>query len=99
MDSGLEVYYGVGSGTVTIPSAASNGGRVIIYVETNNGATFTQKLSTGFPSVTQFPFSTNVGLLQPGDTIYVGFGPNGNYANDAFTHDFEIVFKETGNPL
>ncbi len=95
----LAGYYGVGSGSVTMATAASNGGQIVIYTETNNGAAFTQTLSSIFPSVTPFPFSTNVGQLQPGDTIYVGIGPNLSDGNDSFSHDFSIVFKETGNPL
>jgi len=95
----LAGYYGVANGTVTMATAASNGGQVVIYTETSNGATFTQRLNSTFPSVTPFLFSTNVGQLQPGDTIYVGIGPNLSDGSDSFSHDFNIVFKETGNPL
>lgn len=95
----LAGYYGVSSGFVKIGSTASNGGQVVIYTETNNGAAFTQKFTGALVGGVQFDFSTNVGQLQPGDTIYVGIGPNLHDGSDGFSHDFSIVFKETGNPL
>jgi len=95
----LSGYYALTGTTVTMATAASNGGQVMIFTETNSGATFTQKFSSTFPSVTPFTFDQNVGFLSAGDTIYVGIGPNLSDGNDSFSLDFNIAFKETGNPL
>jgi hypothetical protein len=95
----LSGYYGLSASSVTIGTAASNGGQVMIFTETNAGATFTQKYSATFSSVTPFVFDQNVGFLNKGDTIYVGVGPNLSDGNDSFSWDYSIVFKETGNPL
>jgi hypothetical protein len=92
-------YYGIGSSFVTSSTAASNGGQVIIYTETNAGATFTQKFNSTYLGGATLTFDQNVGQLQAGDTIYVCVGPNTNDGSDSFTMDFSIVFKETGNPL
>ena len=95
----LAGYYGISSSFVTVTTAASNGGQLMIFTESANGATFTQKFSQTFPAVTPFVFDQNVGQLQPGDTIYVAVGPNTTDGSDSFQLDFSIVFKETGNPL
>jgi len=95
----LAGYYGISSSYVTIGNALSNGGQLVVYTDTNDGATFANKHSSTFAPAVSHPFNGNVGYLQPGDTIYVGIGPNGNDAYDGFTLDFSIVFKETGNPL
>jgi hypothetical protein len=95
----LAGYYAVGSGFVTASSTLGNGGQVLIYTETNNGATFTQKYSSLYAAGTTLNYSLNVGLLQAGDTIYVAVGPNTNDGNDSFGLDFSILYKETGNPL
>ena len=95
----LAGYYGIDNSYVTGSSTMGNGGQVLIYTETNNGATFTQKFSSNYAAGTTLPFVLNVGQLQPGDTIYVAVGPNTTDGNDSFSLDFSVVFKETGNPL
>ncbi|TLD72693.1 hypothetical protein FEM03_01050 [Phragmitibacter flavus] len=95
----LAGYYGISSSFVTIGTAASNGGQVVIYTDTNGGATFTNKHTSTFAPTVAHPFNGNVGYLQPGDTIYVGIGPNGHDGSDSFTLDFSIVYKESSNPL
>jgi len=92
-------YYAVASGSVTMATAASNGGQVVIYAETANGTSYVQKYSSTFPSVTAFPFQSNVGQLQAGDTIYVGIGPNLSDGSDSFSLDYNIVYNPSVNPL
>lgn len=93
----LAGYYGISASSVTVTTAASNGGQVVILTEA--GGVTTQKFAQTFPSVTPFAFDQNVGLLQAGDTIFVAIGPNTTDGSDSFQLDFSIVFKETGNPL
>lgn len=90
----LAGYYGISASFVTMPQEVSNGGRVVVHTETNNGATFTQKSNAAFPSVTPFAFDQSVGWLDAGDTIYVGIGPNTSATSDAFFLDFSIVYNE-----
>jgi hypothetical protein len=92
-------YYGVNNSYVTQSSALGNGGQLVIYKDINNGTTFTNTFSSTYAPATTLTFDGNVGYLQPGDTIYIGIGPNGTDGNDGFSLDFSIVFKETGNPL
>ena len=89
----------ISAGTITVNSVASNGVQVLVYTETNSGATFTQKFNALCLGAQTHNFSLNVGQLQPGDTIYVAFGPNLSDGSDGFSHDFSVIFKETGNPL
>jgi hypothetical protein len=92
-------YYGISSSFVTGSAALGNGGQVVVYTDTNNGSTFTNKFSGLYPAGGTINFNGNVGLLQPGDTIYVGAGPNTTDGSDSFSIDFSIVLKENGNPL
>ncbi|HYF35387.1 MAG TPA: hypothetical protein VD994_08875, partial [Prosthecobacter sp.] len=92
-------YYGISSSFVTQSSALGNGGQLVVYTDTNGGSLFTNKFSGTYPPAGTLNFDGNVGLLQAGDTIYVGIGPNTTDGNDGFTLDFSIVFKENGNPL
>jgi serine/threonine protein kinase len=44
-------------------------------------------------------FDSNIGLLAPGDTVYVAVGPDGNDGDDSFTDfDFSII-RESGPTL
>ena len=95
----LAGYYGINNSFVTASSTAGNGGQVIVYAETNSGATFTQKHNALYAAGTTLNFNHNVGQLQAGDTIYVCVGPNTTDGNDSFTLDFSIVFNELGNPV
>lgn len=95
----LAGWYGISNSFVTQGSALGNGGQVVVYTDTNDGATFTNHFSGTYPAAGTINFNGNVGYLEPGDTIYVGVGPNTTDGNDGFTVDFSIVFKETGNPL
>lgn len=95
----LAGYYGINNSFVTASSSAGNGGQLIIYTETNAGATFTQKFNATYAPASTLPFVLNVGQLQTGDTIYVAVGPNTTDGNDSFSLDFSIVFNETGNPV
>ncbi|MHA3775701.1 hypothetical protein ACXR0O_29655 [Verrucomicrobiota bacterium sgz303538] len=95
----LAGYYGINNSFVTGNSTMGNGGQVIIYTETNNGATFTQKFSSLYAAGQTLPFVLNVGYLQAGDTIYVAVGPNTTDGNDSFSLDFSVVFNEAVNPV
>ncbi|MBI5775617.1 MAG: hypothetical protein HZA89_18005 [Verrucomicrobia bacterium] len=95
----LAGYYGLTNTFVTCTSTNGNGGQLIVYTDTNGGATFTQKTNRLYGAGTTANFNLNTGFLQAGDTIYVEVGPNTNDGNDGFTLDFNILFKETGNPL
>lgn len=92
-------YYGINNSFVTQSSALGNGGQVVIYKDIDNGTTFTNTFSGTYPPASTLNFNGNVGYLEPGDTIYIGVGPNLTDGNDGFSIDFSIVFKETGNPL
>ncbi|MFT5303355.1 MAG: hypothetical protein ACI814_004174, partial [Mariniblastus sp.] len=39
----------------------------------------------------QKSFDVELGYLQKGDTVYVGFGANGNHISDYFETDFELI--------
>ncbi|MCG8457732.1 MAG: hypothetical protein MI919_15765, partial [Holophagales bacterium] len=63
-----------------------NGRMVEVYVND-------QPIDSTFSPVdpgTSVDFDTCLGLLQPGDTIYVAVGPNGNTKKDRAEFDFEI---------
>jgi hypothetical protein len=95
----LAGYYGINNSFVTASSTAGNGGQVIVYTETNAGATFTQKYNGLYAAGTTLNFNHNVGQLQVGDTIYVCVGPNTTDGNDSFSIDFSIAFNEVANPV
>lgn len=96
----LAGYYGISNGFVTSSTSASNGGQVIVYTETNNGASFTQKLNgTYVGGGTLNITALNVGQLQAGDTIYVCVGPNTADGSDSFSIDYSIYCNEIANPL
>ncbi|MDB6139394.1 MAG: hypothetical protein JWO94_2466 [Verrucomicrobiaceae bacterium] len=96
----LAGYYGISNGFVTSSTATSNGGQVIVYTETNAGASFTQKLNgTYVGGGTLNITALNVGQLQAGDTIYVCVGPNTVDGSDSFSIDFSIYCNEIANPL
>jgi hypothetical protein len=95
----LNGYYAITNSFVTGSSTAGNGGQVLVYTETSNGMTFTQKYGGLYAAGTTLNFNQNVGFLEAGDTIYVAVGPNTNDGNDSFSLDFSISFKENGNPL
>lgn len=95
----LAGYYGINNSFVTQGSASGNGGQLVVYKDIDDGDTFTNTFSGTYPPASTLNFNGNVGYLEPGDTIYVGIGPNTTDGNDGFTVDFSIVFKETGNPL
>jgi hypothetical protein len=95
----LDGYYAISSSFVTGNSTAGNGGQLLIFTETNNGATFTQKYNGLYPAATTLNFDQNVGFLQAGDAIYVAVGPITTDGNDSFSLDYSISFKESGNPL
>jgi len=95
----LAGYYGISSSFVTSSDSRSNGGQVMIFTETNGGATFTQKYSSLYVGGGTLNFDQNVGYLAVGDTVYVAVGPNTSDSYDSFTMDFNISFLETGNPL
>lgn len=95
----LAGYYGLSSSFVTSSDAHSNGGQVVVYVETNAGQIFTPKTGGTYGPAGTLNFDQNLGLLSRGDTIYVGVGPNTNDGSDSFQMDFSIAFNETGNPL
>jgi len=42
-------------------------------------------------------FDTNIGLLAPGDTLYVAVGPDGNDGSDTFS-DFDFTIVREGGP-
>ncbi|MBI5774283.1 MAG: hypothetical protein HZA89_11140 [Verrucomicrobia bacterium] len=90
-------YYGLTNSFVTDIDTSGNGGQILIYTDTAGG--YVQKTNLLYAAGTTVNFNLNVGYLQTGDTIYVCFGPNGNDGSDAFNLDFNIMFKETGNPL
>ena len=93
-------YYGISNGYVTGSSTLGNGGQVIIYTETNNGASFTQKFTGTYPAGTTINITgLNVGQLQAGDMIFFCVGPNTVDGNDSFQLDFSIWFNEIANPL
>jgi hypothetical protein len=95
----LAGYYGISNSFVTGSSTLGNGGQLIVYTETNAGATLTQKFNALYAAGTTLPFNQNVGQLQAGDTIYVCVGPNTTDGNDSFSLDFSISFNELGNPV
>lgn len=96
----LTGYYALSNGFVTGSSTSGNGGQVIVYTETNGGATFTQRLSAVYAAGGTVNLTAlNVGLLQPGDTIYVCVGPNLTDGNDSFSLDFNIYCNEIANPF
>jgi hypothetical protein len=95
----LDGYYAITSSFVTGNSTLGNGGQLIIYTETNNGATFAQKYSSLYAAGTTLNFNQNVGFLEAGDTIYVGVGPNTTDGNDSFSLDFSVSFNEGSNPI
>lgn len=90
--------YGVTNGFVAVGSAASNGAKVVIYTELN-GTTASLKYTGTVAPASTLTLSQNVGFLNPGDTIYVGVGPNLNDGSDSFTQDFSIVYNETVDPI
>ena len=93
-------YYGISNGFVTGSSTLGNGGQVIIYAETNNGASFTQKFSSTYAAGTTLNLTAlNLGQLAVGDIIFVCIGPNTVDGNDSFQLDFSIYFNELSNPL
>lgn len=96
----LTGYYAVSNGFVTGSSTAGNGGQVIVYTETNAGATYTQKFSSTYAAGTTLTLTAlNMGQLQAGDTIYVCVGPNTVDGNDSFSIDFSIYANEIANPF
>lgn len=92
-------YYAITNSFLTASSTMGNGGQLIVYTETNNGATFAQKYSSLYAQGTTLNFNQNVGFLAAGETIYVAVGPNTNDGNDSFSLDFRISFNENSNPL
>jgi len=92
-------YYGINNSFVTGNSTSGNGGQVVVYGETNDGTTFTQRFNSVYGAGQTLPFDINIGYMEAGDTIYVAVGPNTTDGNDSFSLDFSVVFNETVNPL
>ncbi|MEW6304067.1 MAG: hypothetical protein AB1705_11380 [Verrucomicrobiota bacterium] len=95
----LRGYYGITNSFVTGSSTNGNGGQVLVFTDTNGGATFTQKTNRLYSAGQTAVFNLNVGFLEAGDTIHVCVGPNTTDGSDSFSMDFSIVFKENGNPF
>jgi len=92
-------YYGINSSFVTVSTAVSNGVQLVVYKDITSGTVFTNTFTNTCAGAATLNFDHNVGLLQVGDTIYVGVGPNGTDGSDSFTLDYSIVFNPTANPV
>lgn len=66
-------------------NGGSNGAEVLIHVNGDPAASSTIVPNNGTRS-----FDTFLGLLDAGDTVYVGFGPNGHPGSDGFNMDFSV---------
>jgi hypothetical protein len=85
--------YSITNSFLTDITTNGNGGQIIIYTDTNNGATFTQKTNFLYNAGTTVSFNLNLGALQTGDIIYVDIGSNGLDGSDLFDLDYSIVFQ------
>jgi hypothetical protein len=95
----LAGYYGINSSFVTVGTAISNGVQLVVYKDITSGTVFTNTFSSTCAGGTTLNFNHNLGLLQVGDQIYVGIGPNTNDGSDSFSLDYSIVFNPTTNPV
>ena len=63
---------------------------LIVHVNTNAPVVFLN----GLTSVSSpHRFGTDLGLLNAGDTVYIGVGPDGDENNDSFVWDFTILLR------
>lgn len=70
------------------PSAPSDG--VEVFVHVGDGDQIEDATVLQVPGVKSY-FDADLGYIKKGETIYVGFGPNGDHANDSFETDFDVV--------
>ena len=73
-----------------------NGLEVLVHLGGREPLFSSKVLKDPNPAAT---FDTNIGLLTPGDTVYVAVGPDGNDGSDSFSDfDFSII-RESGPTL
>jgi hypothetical protein len=95
----LAGYYGINSSFVTVSTAVSGGVQLVVYKDIISGTVFTNTFTNTCAGGATLNFNHNLGLLQVGDQIYVGIGPNTNDGSDSFSLDYSIVFNPTANPV
>jgi hypothetical protein len=90
----IDGYYGVINGAVSsVASSGSNGGTVLVYLQTASGVT--QKFRGVFqPGLGLLMLPRNLGLLHTGDMIWFCVGPAGSDLNDTFAMDFNVRYWE-----
>ncbi len=78
-------YYGISNGWVKKGSELQNPIHVVVLVNDEI------KFSKIGPNATSIDFNCELGYLEAGDTIYVGFGAYLSRGNDGFNFDYSIV--------
>lgn len=87
-------FYHITDGILWTPGDTSNG--VDVWVHVNNGSPVLLGASAGNSDTAAqgFQFSYALGDLNPGDTIYVAFGTNGNPGSDGSRANFAVAVPE-----
>jgi hypothetical protein len=90
-------YYAITGSFVTMTNPNLGGSEDGLEVRVFTSTGITRIIKTVF-ALSTIGFDGELGWLNPGDTIYVAFGENGNHNRDAFQHDFSIVRRDTPPP-
>ncbi|MEM7147068.1 MAG: hypothetical protein AAF591_18250 [Verrucomicrobiota bacterium] len=83
-------HYAITNSFLTLTHSGGSADGVEVRVFTDNGNEVTTWLSKTVQAFSTIDFNIDIGFLEPGDSIYVGFGENGSHARDLFVHDFTI---------